>query len=461
MRWLRRGLLGLLAVVLLIGLVLTALLGTQAGSRWLLGVIPDLEVEGFSGRLGGSWQAERLSWDGQLRIERVHMAWRPGCLLRRTLCLDRLEIGELAWQLAEEPAKSDNEPFALPDLRLPLRLELGHLQLDSLQIEGERFAEIELEARSEGDRLRIEQLQIVHDDLRLRLQAELGTSGAWPLSLQAALRMPQQDGQPWGIELQAEGELAGRLELRAQSQGYLQAEAQGEVAPLDDQLPARLLLNGRDFLATGDLPENLRLATFELEAAGDLLQGYRLAGKGQLAADGAPVDLERAGLLETGGLLIERLRLQAGEGFAEAQGRLDWEDSFATELKLEAAEFPWQRLYPAEVPVAVQRLQADFHYADEQYRGELDGVFRGPAGEFSLHTQVQGDAERLALSKLRLQAGQGRIEGQGDLTLGDALGWQADLQLHEFDPAYWLAELPGQLEGPISSRGTSRDGQLN
>jgi hypothetical protein len=35
----------------------------------------------------------------------------------------------------------------------------------------------------------------------------------------------------------------------------------------------------------------------------------------------------------------------------------------------------------------------------------------------------------------------------------DTLAWDVDLQLSALDPAYWLAELPGSLAGPLRSKG--------
>lgn len=51
-RVLKSILLGLLALLLLLALALGLVLGTQAGSRWVLGLVPGLQVDDFDGRLG-------------------------------------------------------------------------------------------------------------------------------------------------------------------------------------------------------------------------------------------------------------------------------------------------------------------------------------------------------------------------------------------------------------------------
>ena len=76
---------GVLCLVLAIVAVLWALLGTQAGSRWLLAQVPGLQVDSFAGRLGGAWRADSLLWQqGETRVvlQQVDMAWSPLCLLR-------------------------------------------------------------------------------------------------------------------------------------------------------------------------------------------------------------------------------------------------------------------------------------------------------------------------------------------------------------------------------------------
>ncbi|MNJ79495.1 hypothetical protein D3C77_775380 [compost metagenome] len=59
---LKRGGLALLALLVVLVLAVGILLGTQAGSRWALSLVPGLQLDNFQGRLGGQWQADRLIW---------------------------------------------------------------------------------------------------------------------------------------------------------------------------------------------------------------------------------------------------------------------------------------------------------------------------------------------------------------------------------------------------------------
>ena len=59
-RGLKIAALALLTLVLLVVLSIATLLGTQAGSRWALSLVPGLSVENFQGRLGGQWSPDHL-----------------------------------------------------------------------------------------------------------------------------------------------------------------------------------------------------------------------------------------------------------------------------------------------------------------------------------------------------------------------------------------------------------------
>lgn len=460
MKWLRRVLLTLVLTLLLIVLALALLLGSNGGSRWLLERVPGLQVEQFEGRLGGAWRAARIDWISggtQVGVEQIDFAWRAGCLWRRTLCIDLLQVARIDVQLAESES-SAQEPFSgLPDLRLPLKLELGQIGVGAIDVQGQALGDIQLQARSVGSRLQIEQLDFVFDEIAVQLQGSIDTQGQWPLQLQAQVSLPPQQGRDWQLAASAVGELAGQLDLQIASSGYLDATLAGWLRPLEADLPAELTLQTASFLASAELPPGLTLQQLQLLAAGDLQQGYQLRGSAVLPAQGEPIGLSLLGQLRRDGLQLERLRLDAGsERYLQAQADIDWQASPSATLRLQLEEFPWQTLYPLELPVSLQSLQAQLDYANEAYQGTLDSRLDGPAGAFSLRTALSGDLGQLQLRDLLLQAGAGRIEGSARLQFAEHLAWEAALSASNFDPAFWVAELPGQLAGPLRSSGSEQ-----
>ncbi|MEK0363172.1 translocation/assembly module TamB domain-containing protein [Pseudomonas sp. CBC3] len=460
--------LGLVTLLLLILLAVGALLGTHTGSRWVLGKIPGVEVEQFHGRLGGEWQAERLTWQqgaNRAVVDAPRMAWSPMCLLRMTLCIEELVVGDINLQFpptAEDDAPS--EPFSLPDVKLPLelrieRIEIGELRLNDVQ----QLRSLQLRADWRKEGLEISALQVRRDDLSLDLTGRLQPNGDWPLELSGTAAIRSPDEQPWALMLAVNGELRDQLHLNVESQGYLNARLSGQLRPLASELPAQLRMVVERFKATPELPDALRLDTLELSAEGDLEQGYRLVGDGRLQGEGGAVGIALNALVDAKHAEVEALQLDAGEGQRiSLNGQADWQEGLTGEAELAWRDFPWRRLYPDvdEPPVALRTLDAQIQYDDGNYLGNFDAALTGPSGEFTLRSPVSGDLEIVHLPQLELQAGQGRAAGNLSVGFADGIDWNTRLDMSELDPSFWVAELPGQLAGTLSSRGTMRDEQL-
>lgn len=462
------GLAALLALLLLVTVVVSALLGTTGGSRWLLAQAPGVQVEGFQGRLGGSWEAEQLRWSqdrNSVLVMQPRLDWSPGCLLRMTLCINELTAERIEMTFPPGPDEdASGEPFSLPDIQLPLELKVLQVDLGSLHLNGDELlqaAQLRADWRREG--LDISQLQLLRADMRLSLIGRLQPSGDWPLSLKGEAELPSPDEQPWTLQFGVEGELRERLRLNADSSGYLHGNLSGELQPLATGLPAKLRLTVDGFKAAPELPDSLRLDGFVMTAQGELEEGYRLLASGRLAGEGGAVALQLDGLVNQAGARIDQVELLAGEQQqVSLEGHLDWREALQAEAALNWQDFPWWRLYPQpeQPPVVLRNLTAQLQYDDGNYLGNFDAAMTGPAGDFTLRSPVSGDLERVYLPQLELRAGQGRANGNLAIGFADGIDWRTALELHEIDPSYWLAELPGQLGGTLNSQGLLRDEQL-
>lgn len=450
----------LLLIVLLALAGLLALPASETGSRWLLGRVPGLQVDDFSGRLLGEWQAGELRWQSgatRVALEQPRLALRLACLGERLLCIDALSAARLQLHLPASEEAPSTQPLSLPDIRLPLAIQVSRLALGSLEInEVQQLRELELSARLDRQGLTLSGVDLQRPELRLSVsELSLQPHGDWPLRAVARLELPPVDEQPWQLDLELDGRLLQRLTLHARSEGYLRGELSGWLQPLAEGLPVELRLEIADFLALASLPPSLRIAQLGLQVAGNLDEGYALDGAGRLAGAAQPLALSLRGRVDAAGAQLERLELRdaAGEHLGLA-GRLDWREALAAELQLDAGAFAWQQLYPQEgVELTLQRLQAQLGYADGRYQGDFDIRLDTPAGPLRLASPVQGDQQQLQLPALRLQAGQGRAEGELALGFAEALDWQTRLQLSAIDPAFWLAELPGRIGGTLNSRG--------
>lgn len=97
-----------------------------------------MSVENFQGHLGGQWRADHLLWQqGSSRVELTAPTfdWAPACLLRMTLCINRLDVEQVSLQFP--PSTEDSSgPITLPDLTLPVALQLGDIRVASLLFNG-------------------------------------------------------------------------------------------------------------------------------------------------------------------------------------------------------------------------------------------------------------------------------------------------------------------------------------
>ncbi|MEW5713267.1 translocation/assembly module TamB domain-containing protein [Pseudomonas sp. SB113] len=459
--------LAVLAILAVLLLALWAVLGTQAGSRWALGRVPGLSVEHFQGRLGGQWSADHLLWaqDGsRVELDAPAFDWSPACLLRMTLCINRLDVEQVRLDVAPSTEESSG-PIQLPDLKLPVSIQLGDVRVGSLLFNGsEQLKGLQLAAHWTAAGMQIDAVHLQRDGLVLDLNGLLQPSGDWPLTANGNLSLPYAPGgAPWTVTLKVEGDLLKTLKLDADSSGYLPAKLMGELQPLADDLPAQVHITADGFKPSADLPDTLQLNQLDLTAKGDLRSGYQLLGKAVLPAEKGPVDLLLQGKVDAKGAQIAGLDLNAGEQQSlKLTAQLDWQQGFSADAKIDWLDFPWHRLYPLidQPQVVVRTFNGEVSYKDGNYLGNLKADLDGPAGKFNVVTPFSGDLTQIFLPELKLTAGQGKAEGHLNLKFADGIAWDTALDLSALNPAYWVAQLPGTLAGPLRSQGEFKSEQL-
>ncbi|WP_458374994.1 translocation/assembly module TamB domain-containing protein [Pseudomonas pergaminensis] len=459
--------LAVVAILAVLLLAVWAVLGTQAGSRWALARVPGLSVENFQGHLGGQWSADHLLWQqdsSRVELQAPQFDWSPACLLRMTLCIDRLDVEQVSLQFPPSTEESSG-PIALPDLKLPVAIQLGDVRVGSLLFNGsEELKGLQLAAHWTAAGMQIDSVHLQRDGLVLDLAGLLQPTGDWPLSASGNLSLPYAPGDaPWKVALKVDGDLLKTLKLDADSTGYLPAKLTGELQPLVENLPAQLHITANGFKPSAELPDTLQLNQLDLTAKGDLSRGYQLLGKAVLPAEKGPVDLLLQGKVDAKGAQIAGLDLNAGDKQSlKLTAQLDWQQGFSADAKIDWLDFPWHRLYPVidEPQVTLRTFNGEISYKDGNYLGNLKADLDGPAGKFNVVTPFSGDLTQIFLPELKLTAGQGKAEGHLNLQFADGIAWDTALDLSALNPAYWVAELPGTLAGPLRSKGEFKNEQL-
>lgn len=473
-RFIAKTLLRGLLLLALIPLVLGLLLASETVNRWLFEQAtrfePRLELNFVGGQLWRGWDFAHLYWRDEgleMRLDKLSLAWSPECLWGRRLCIDHLEVDSLHLLIEGDDSSSESEPVALPDIRLPLGIQLDRLYLGSLWLNEEQplLRELLLAAHMSGDHLVVHKFSGIGPEVDWQLDADMRLSGEWPLRLHAEVNLPPVDERDWQAQLRLGGSLA-QLTVELASRGYLQGRLSGTLEPLQPELPVAVEWTGEPFLALQALPPTLTLNDLSLNLAGDMEQGFNLLARARLPGEGGDVALRlaaKADLETLQELDLELSVVEQPQRRLALQGRGGWAEQLVADatLVLEQA-FPWQWLYPQDIgPVVVQQLTLDAQLAGESYQAELKGQVSALADQvLNLSLSLDGTPERVDIAPLNLETAAGSAQGEVALNFADGIAWAVELLLDQLDPGVFVAELPGSLSGPLRSEGQLRDNHL-
>lgn len=446
----RRILIGLLGSGALLTLAMVCAVGwmvaTSSGLAWVLDRASSategrLRVGAAPGSSARAFALRDLHWQGEgwsLHIDRIdgQLAWTG--LLRRTLHIPRLDIGEIALVRDPESATVDRPAFtgmpawALPDLRLPFKLALEEVGIARV-VEAERVhAEaIALAADwSPSGAVRLDRLSLRRDAQTWRLH------GAWPGRLELVLA----EDDP-GSSLRLAGEvLVDATALSIQ----LQREGGGRVrARLDRNAEWTLLadLDAADAQALAmDVPPGARL---HVDASGVGDTG-RLEGEAR--AEGWPAyQLEAAWSRAAAGWRIERFALQEDRG-GNISGQGTWPDDVDAARSLSAEVESWA-LWPPDGKTQRFSGKVGAEGALGAMDVVLDGALLGAEVEPGVQLALRLGDERAELQRLQLQSHGASLTLQGEASWGEQMTFIGDLRAERFDPAWLSSALQGEIGG--------------
>lgn len=490
-----RWLLGLAALLCALGLGGYVALGSEAGSRWLLGLVPGLETDGVRGCLLDDFDVDRLRYriDARQVVQVERLRWR-GLQVHwpqgkpPTLSLAQLTVEHLAVQ----GSAASSDPLVLPAaLDLPVGLQIGEIRIDRLSLDalGDRpvqglSASLSLPA-GRGAVHRIDALQLRWDRLVLHGLVTLGTDAPLPLDARLALTplLPSEApesrpiAQDWRVNLRAHGPLEqialeARLVARNQSLdlhaelrpaqrqplSHLQARFQAlDLGPFASGWPATALSGQVDAVLDPRVrpgtPQQRLQVQVDLEnlRPGPWAQRLVPIDAVKLAASG---DLRNP---DTGTLDSLRITLhdgQASAGSVLGSGRWSLSGQGPQRRVDASLSTTWQDLHPARLDARAPAVRlsgpltatygqvlgrsgdADRRVTlDTDLRGQLDGA---QYPEVRLLLQAQATPDRLVLEQLQARSGAARLDASGRAERDDT-HWQVRLrsELAAFDPGVW------------------------
>lgn len=294
-------------LLLLAGLATTTwwALAREPGTRWLLTMVPGIHAVRTQGALLGDFSAERidiaLPRDGTVRLHGA--GWRglqvsrgdgPSLLHLRiaSLTASRVEI------VPGAPSSQPDAPATAPqDLRLPVELEVGALEIGRIDLPGldgrplrDLRARVHLNADG-GTRHRVDGLALAFDRLLAQGRAQIGTRA--PLALDAEVSATQ-DGTIANAQWSAQASLSGPLAepaLRATVRAMPQSGRDG-AAPAAQSLDLDATLRPFAAWPLGELnarASGLDVSAFVAGAPATALSGRATA---QTAGVDRPMTLE-------------------------------------------------------------------------------------------------------------------------------------------------------------------------
>lgn len=474
LKTLLRGLFILLVVPLLLLLLVAGLLSNEAVNHWIAGKVGDIEprlqLDFTGGQLWGGWEFSRITWvddNLDLTLENVQFSWSPSCLRGRRLCIDLLAVEKVTVLThPDDDPSPPRENIELPTIQLPIGIQLREIKVGSVWLNGENalLSDISLQAQASGNQLHIAHFRGQGPDLAWALEGDIRLIDGWPLRLTADLDLPPVDGRPWELHARAGGSVA-ELNLEARSTGYLPGVLTITAQPLLAKLPLSAHWQGQSFLALNTLPQTLTLNDLSIDLTGNLEQGLALNAKGMLPGEGGSVDLSLLGKVMTTGVSDLTLQLAVAD---EPERELlltadaDWTEEITADAKLAMQNFPWQWIYPQDIgDINITQLAVDAALRGEQFNADLRADLTGVGNEKAdLQLSLAGTPREVTLAPLALATTGGRLTGEAVIGLIEGITWSADLLLEALNPGIFVAELPGVLNGPITSQGSIIDERM-
>ena len=457
-------------IVFALGAGLTALLRSETVFVWLfhqaVKLAPgEVTVEAVGGRLAGPMYLRGLRYlqeETLIYIGALDLDWRPGRLLGGWLDISQLDVDRLDIHLPPSDGTAATPPPAL--IVPPVQFSLAQTRLRQVRIlrdEAEvlQIRQIDIEARTEQDRLDIVSLQLELAPGRLQLVGHVGLEAPHPLDLTTDWHWQA----PGIAALSGHGRLSGDLQQTRLTQTLLTPSAASLSAVIKQPLE-RLNWQAQLDIDTVQLSQWISTAT-ELQVGGKLqaqggveqfsLQG-RFKAAGPLLGE---VQSEVKGRYSAQVLQIEKLLLQRKRSntMLSLRGDIGLQQGPNMDLQGDWQNLSWPLVGPPQLssPTGSYSFQGTL----DEYRLKMDTSLQGPALPPG-HWQLGGSGQRngLTLDSIKGEVLDGQVSGEMKLHWTPQLSWQLTLSSQQLDPATFWPVQPGRLAFSMQSQGQIKDG---
>ena len=449
------------AALLIFVFLLLSPQGLEWTYRFATVLLPgELSIQQLEGRLRGPLRLSGVHYHNDhidVHLAQLDLQWRPGALVEGKLHIGNLAVNGLHIRQAPSTAGTTTDTTAdtLPDIRLPLRVQIDHAELHDFSYatggedNGLVLGDAELRnATFRRGQLSLEQLTVNAPRYHFSVAGNLSPQRDYPLDLSVQW---SADGGDYG-SLAGSGRLRGdlhKIDVQHQLTSPLRAELRGAITdPLD-----KLGWQGEVSWAAIDL-HKLHAAWPALTVSGKVhgsgdLSHVQAEGEVRSAYENLHADHRFLIDYDHGRdtLKVERLTTT----LREIGSTLTVHGTLSQLSRIPRAELAgnWQKLsWPLHGEAALRSAAGTFSVAGnmDDYQLQLAGTLAGnqvPSADLSL--AAAGNTQALTLTRAELQTLGGNINISGRVDWQAAPRWQMNIQGHGLDPGKQWPAWPGRL----------------
>ena len=343
----------------------------------------------------------------------------------------------------------------LPAIHVPLNINVEQLRLRDSRIEGgtvQTVSSLDFAGAIKGSAVTIDDFSVAAPQGTARLSGDISLDGEYPLTLQAQLTTTLAPLQGQALSLSASGSLA-TLALRAEANGPVNAELEGEANILVEDLPFSLQLKSHDLTWPLSGDQVVALHGLQFSAEGDL-SDYQLGLQSEVDGPEVPkTQLSLAGQGSLSALNLSQMEAKTLGGTVAGRASVDWSSVPFWQTELGFAHIQPQQQWPevkGDLTGVIShrgRLTPqggwDVSVPTLVIHGALQQLPLSVSGALNAHDRDGDGQPSVSTSGLTLSHGPNRITAQGQVR--DE--WQMGLSVDMADLSQSLPMLTGVIRG--------------
>lgn len=457
----------LLAIIALAGWII----GTDKGTAWALDTaqsqLPALTIDHDAGNLWQGLALKHVNWAPEsgpaVTLNALQTQWDFTCIQSQNLfCLNKLHVEEVLVKLPpatteEEPPSSD-APIELPEIALPVGVDIQDLKIGLVRIdtgtgEPQEIKDIALQLKAEEDMVTLGNLSLAYAEHTAKASGTVQLQGDYPINLQLKTHSaPLIEGQNQDVTLTLKNSVA-KLDIDALLNGAFDLTLKGNAQPLEKTLPfaTEIAWDTLQWPPQSGQVATLTNGTIHLDGS---LEGYALKIASHITGEQIPEsNIRLAGKGDLNAFTIETLNLGTLEGDVDLTGDVQWAPFVKWDAQLALKQINPGSKWP-EFPGKISGLtQVEGQLKDEKLQFKADNIdISGTLREHPL--KLTGTAEQnaqghLLFEHIELLNGKNRITAHG--ALREKWDLKGDLNLPQLDTL--APDLSGVLAGHFELTG--------